>query len=56
MLKTADLKSEPPFAAYDLVRDAITAAYSRVLDGADVDSTLSALQAQAQKILKEAGP
>jgi len=56
MLKTADLKGEPPFAAYDLVRDAITAAYSKVLDGADVDSTLGALQAQAEKILKDAGP
>ena len=56
MLKTADLRGEPPFAAYDLVRDAITAAYSKVLDGADVDSTLAALQAQAEKILKDSGP
>ena len=56
LLKTADLKAEPPFAGYDLVRDAISAAYSRILDGADIDSTLSALQAQAQKILKDSSP
>ena len=56
LLKTADLKGEPPFAGYDLVRDAISSAYSRVLDGADVDSTLAALQAQAQKILKDSSP
>ncbi len=56
LLKTADLKGEPPFPGYDLVRDAISAAFSKVLDGADVDATLSALQAQAEKILKDAGP
>lgn len=53
LLKHADLRSEPPFAGYDLVRDAISAAYNRVLDGAEVDSTLQELQARAQKILKE---
>ncbi len=56
LLKNADLEYEPPFAGYDLVRDAISAAYSGILDGADVDSTLSALQVQAQKILKESAP
>jgi ABC-type glycerol-3-phosphate transport system substrate-binding protein len=56
MLKGADLKSEPSFVGYDLVRDAITAAYNRVLDGADVDSTLKDLQTQAQKILKDSTP
>ena len=53
LLKHADLRSEPPFAAYDLVRDAISAAYNTVLDGADVDTTLRDLQARAQKILRE---
>jgi len=56
LLKTADLKGEPPFAGYDLVRDAITAAYSKVLDGADVDATLADLQAQADKIFKDSAP
>lgn len=56
LLKRADLKSEPPFAGYDLVRDAISAAYNRVLDGSDVDSVLTDLQAQAQRILKESSP
>ncbi len=56
LLKTANLKSEPPFAGYDLVRDAINAAYSKVLDGADVDATLAALQTQADRILRDSAP
>ncbi len=56
LLKTANLKSEPPFAGYDLVRDAITAAYSRILDGADIDATLAALQTQADKLFKDSAP
>jgi multiple sugar transport system substrate-binding protein len=56
MLKTANLKAEPPYAGYDLVRDAITAAYSKILDGADVDATLAALQSQADKLYKDSAP
>ncbi|MGA2640618.1 MAG: ABC transporter substrate-binding protein [Spirochaetia bacterium] len=56
ILKSADLKSEPPFAGYDLVRDAITAAYSRILDGGDIDATLAGLQVQADKLFKESSP
>jgi multiple sugar transport system substrate-binding protein len=56
LLKTANLKSEPPFAGYDLVRDAITAAYSKILDGADIDATLAALQTQADKLFKDSAP
>lgn len=56
ILKIAKLKAEPPFAGYDLVRDAITAAYSKVLDGADVDSTLAALQVQSDKLFKDSAP
>jgi ABC-type glycerol-3-phosphate transport system substrate-binding protein len=56
MLKTAHLRSEPPFAGYDLVRDAVSAAYNRVLDGADVDRALAALQAQGEKIYRDAAP
>ena len=56
LLKRADLRSEPPFVGYDLVRDAISAAYSRVLDGADVDATLRDLEAQARKIQRESTP
>ena len=32
------------------------AAYNRILDGADVDRTLAALQAQAEKIYRDAAP
>ena len=56
ILKTANLKAEPPYAGYDLVRDAIVAAYSRILDGGDIDATLAALQAQADKIFKDSAP
>ncbi len=56
ILKTANLRSEPPFAGYDLVRDAITAAYSRILDGGDIDATLADLQAQADKLFRESSP
>ena len=56
ILKTANLRAEPPYAGYDLVRDAITAAYSKVLDGADADSTLVDLQAQADKLFRESAP
>ncbi len=56
ILKTANLKSEPPYAGYDLVRDAITAAYSRILDGGDIDATLADLQAQADKLFRESSP
>jgi len=44
------------YAGYDLVRDAITAAYSKVLDGANVDETLAALQVQADKLFKDSAP
>jgi multiple sugar transport system substrate-binding protein/sn-glycerol 3-phosphate transport system substrate-binding protein len=56
LLKIASLKAEPPYAGYDLVRDAITAAYSKVLDGANVDATLAALQVQADKLFKDSAP
>jgi multiple sugar transport system substrate-binding protein len=56
ILKTANLKAEPPFAGYDLVRDAINSAYSRILDGGDIDATLAGLQTQADRIFKDSAP
>jgi hypothetical protein len=56
LLKTANLKAEPPYAGYDLVRDAINAAYSRILDGADIDQTLAELDVQANKLFKDSAP
>lgn len=56
LLKTATLKAEPPYAGYDLVRDAITSAYSKILDGADVDATLKDLQTKADKLFKDSAP
>ena len=56
ILKKASLKAEPPYAGYDLVRDAIASAYSRVLDGADADAALADLQRQADRLFKESAP
>jgi multiple sugar transport system substrate-binding protein len=56
ILKTASLKAEPPFAGYDLVRDAMNSAYSAILDGADIDSTLAGLEVKANKLFKDSAP
>jgi multiple sugar transport system substrate-binding protein/sn-glycerol 3-phosphate transport system substrate-binding protein len=56
ILSTANLRAEPPYAGYDLVRDAVNSAYSRILDGADVDATLAALQTQSDKLFRESAP
>jgi ABC-type glycerol-3-phosphate transport system substrate-binding protein len=56
LLKTANLKSEPFFAGYDLVRDAMNAAYGRIVDGADIDQTLADLEVQANKLFKDSAP
>jgi multiple sugar transport system substrate-binding protein/sn-glycerol 3-phosphate transport system substrate-binding protein len=55
-LQMGDQKAEPPFAGYDQVRDSISAAYNAVLDGADIDSTIAALNAKANKIFRETKP
>jgi multiple sugar transport system substrate-binding protein len=56
LLQNATLKAEPPYAGYDLVRDAITSAYSKIIDGANVDTTLADLQKQADKLYKDSAP
>jgi multiple sugar transport system substrate-binding protein len=56
ILKTANLKAEPPYAGYDLVRDAINASYSAILDGADVTTTLADLETKANKLFKDSAP
>ena len=53
LLKSSDTLAEPPFAGYDLVRDAISAAFNAILDGADVNTTLSDLNTKANKLYKE---
>ena len=55
-LQTSDLKAEPSFLGYEQVRDAISAAYDAVLDGADLDSTLADLDARANRIFRQAKP
>ncbi len=53
LLEEADLATEPPFSGYDLVRDAMTAAYDSILDGAAVDQTLTALNEKAARLYRE---
>ncbi|MGA2544970.1 MAG: extracellular solute-binding protein [Rectinemataceae bacterium] len=55
-LQTSDQKAEPSFLGYEQVRDAISAAYNAVLDGAELDSTLAALDAKANRIFLQAKP
>lgn len=43
------LKSEPPLAGYDNVRDEISEAYSRILDGEDVKTVLDELNETDRK-------
>lgn len=54
LLNSGTEKSEPSLPGYEQVRDAITAAYQQILDGADVASTLTLLQKKADRALKEA--
>jgi ABC-type glycerol-3-phosphate transport system substrate-binding protein len=55
-LQTGDQKAEPSFTGYDQVRDAISSAYNAVLDGADVNSTIVALNTKANKIFQQTKP
>ena len=56
LLNSANLKAEPPYAGYDLVRDKMLAAYSAILNGADITATLADLDVQAAKIHKDSSP
>jgi multiple sugar transport system substrate-binding protein/sn-glycerol 3-phosphate transport system substrate-binding protein len=56
LLNSSDLRSEPPYAGYDLVRDKMLAAYNAILDGKDISTTLSDLDVQAAKIFKDSAP
>jgi ABC-type glycerol-3-phosphate transport system substrate-binding protein len=56
LLLNSDAKAEPPFAGYSEVRDAVEAAFNKILDGADIDATLRDLDAEANKIHREAAP
>jgi multiple sugar transport system substrate-binding protein len=56
LLNSASLRSEPPYAGYDLVRDKELAAYNAILDGKDIATTLADLDVQAAKIYKDSSP
>ena len=54
LLLASDAKAEPPFSGYSEVRDAVAAAFNKILDGADIDATLRDLDEEANKIHQEA--
>jgi len=56
LLNSADLRSEPPYAGYDLVRDKMLAAYNAILDGKNITTALTELDQQAAKIFKDSAP
>ena len=56
LLQTSALKGEPPYAGYDVVRDAASSAFNAILDGADIDKTLADLEAKANKVHKDSKP
>jgi multiple sugar transport system substrate-binding protein len=56
LLLGSDIKAEPPFAGYSEVRDAVEAAFNKILDGADIDATLRELDEEANEIHREAAP
>lgn len=49
-------KTEAPVAGYDNVRDEVAEAYSRILDGEDVETVLNELNERANQILEESSP
>ena len=49
-------KTEAPVAGYDNVRDEVAEAYSRILDGEDVETVLAELDETANEILAESAP
>jgi multiple sugar transport system substrate-binding protein/sn-glycerol 3-phosphate transport system substrate-binding protein len=56
LLNSSDLRSEPPYAGYDLVRDKVLAAYNAILDGKNITTALTELDQQAAKIFKDSAP
>ncbi len=56
LLTTADLRSEPPYAGYDLVRDKMLGAYNAILDGKSITTELANLDQAANKIFKDSAP
>lgn len=49
-------KTEPPVAGYDNVRDEISEAYARILDGDDIEAVLNELNSRANEILAQSLP
>lgn len=50
LLKNSDTKAEPPFAGYDEVRDLMSEAFNKILDGANIDQTLKTLDEEANEV------
>ena len=53
ILMGSEQKAEPPYAGYDEVRDAISAAFNAILDGANIDRTIADLEEEVNEIHAE---
>lgn len=56
ILQNSITKAEPPYAGYDEVRDAVSAAFNAILDGADITRTIAELEEEANEIHEIASP
>jgi multiple sugar transport system substrate-binding protein len=56
ILMNSELKAEPPYSGYDEVRDAASAAFNAILDGANIARTLADLDEEANEIHEIASP
>ncbi|WP_028975180.1 ABC transporter substrate-binding protein [Spirochaeta cellobiosiphila] len=54
ILNSAELTAEPPYAGYDEVRDLVSGAFNAIMDGADIKSTLSSLDKDANEVYEDA--
>lgn len=56
ILRTGDTKAEPPYSGYDEVRDLVSSAYNAIIDGADIEITVAALEKEANEVHSLAAP
>ena len=56
VLLNSDGYSEPPFIGWDEIRDMLNAGFNAILDGADIEKTLTDMEEEANDIMVESAP
>ena len=51
ILLNSDGFSEPPFIGWDEIRDMLAAGFNAILDGADIEKTLTDMEEEANEIM-----